>query len=472
MIAPRTPLLIWTAALAVPAAGWLVFAPGWLPVLLLAVWAAVGAWDARQSRRLLAGVRLDTPGVIRLARGRPATLDLTVSISGRPPPRGLELTLSAPPEICLHDVTLNLVFHPPGTAPAKKGKNAPNPPAARRRAYPACWHCTPRERGHYRLSRCHARTASRWGFWHLRAVLPLEPEIRVYPGLMSDRRHAPALFLRRGMSGIRQQRLVGKGREFEQLRDYQPGDSLEDIHWKATARHGYPVTKIFQVERTQEVYLVIDASRLSARQLAPSTAAPDREGGPPPTEPLLESFVNTALLLGRTAEMQGDRFGLLTFSDRLHGFVRARRGHGHYRTCLDAVCRLRSQPVSPDFSEVFACIRRRLRRRALIVLLTQLDDPVLAETLLHDINCIRRQHLLLVCLPTPATVQPIFSDPAAVQEPDDLYAALCGHLRWIQLRNLCDAFRRQGVHFLLTPDNRLLPELITRYLNIKQRQIL
>ena len=95
--------------------------------------------------------------------------------------------------------------------------------------------------------------------------MPAQSEIRVYPNLFTERRNLAALFLHRGAFGLHAQRQVGKGREFEKLREYMPGDSFDEIHWKATAKRGRPITKVFQIERTQEVYVVIDASRLSAR---------------------------------------------------------------------------------------------------------------------------------------------------------------------------------------------------------------
>src|SRR5204863_1117351 len=90
-------------------------------------------------------------------------------------------------------------------------------------------------------------------------------EIRVYPNLLNERKNLAALFLHRGSFGMHAQRQIGKGRDFEKLREYIPGDSYDEVHWKATAKRGRPVTKIFQIERTQEVYVIIDASRLSAR---------------------------------------------------------------------------------------------------------------------------------------------------------------------------------------------------------------
>src|SRR5205823_6064500 len=95
--------------------------------------------------------------------------------------------------------------------------------------------------------------------------------------LFNERKHVAALFLRRGQLGTHAQRQAGQGRDFEKLREYVHGDSYDEIHWKASAKRGHPVTKVFQVERTQEVYVIVDASRLSAREVkiedAPAVSA-------------------------------------------------------------------------------------------------------------------------------------------------------------------------------------------------------
>src|SRR5213075_2821695 len=147
-----------------------------------------------------------------------------------------------------------------------------------------------------------------------------------------------ALFLNRGLFGFHAQRQVGKGREFEKLREYVPGDGYDEIHWKATARRGHPITKVFQIERTQEVYIVVDASRLSGR---PALSA-GRDAEPSdPLEPrgatILDRFLASALILGQAAEHQGDLFGVVAFADQVQTFLRARNGREHYSACREAL---------------------------------------------------------------------------------------------------------------------------------------
>ena len=113
----------------------------------------------------------------------------------------------------------------------------------------------------------------------------------------------------------------------------------------------------------------------------------------------------------------------------------------------------------------------RLRRRALLVFLTSLDDPALAESFVRDLDLIRRQHLVLVNMLPPPGVAALFTNPdlAAV---DDMYQHLGGHLLWHNLRELEKVLHRRGVHFSLLKNERLSAELVSQYLSVKQRQMI
>jgi uncharacterized protein (DUF58 family) len=186
---------------------------------------------------------------------------------------------------------------------------------------------------------------------------------------------------------------------------------------------------------------------------------------------ILERFITAGLVLGLAAEQQGDLFGLITFSDRIEQFVRAKNGQAHYQLCRDAIYALQPRPATPDFAELASFIRTRLRRRALLVFLTSLDDPVLAESFVRDINLLCRQHVILVNMMQAPEIGPMFSGPAA-GKVDDLYRHLGGHILWNNLRGLEKTLQRRGVRFTLLKDERLSAQLITQYLSVKRRQLL
>jgi uncharacterized protein (DUF58 family) len=444
MIVPRSRLLFWVAAVVLPFAFLAAAAPNAAAVSLLFIGGLflVALADAFGARRNLAGIGIELPAVARMSKDREAKLELRIR-NERQRGRTLRLGLPWPREIKAASEELDTVL------PAQSEWSR------------LTWLCTPLQRGNYKFERAFVEGVSPLGFWAARKTVPVQSEIRVYPNLLGERKSLAALFLNRGAFGLHAQRQVGKGRDFEKLREYVPGDSFDEIHWKATARRGKPITKVFQIEKTQEVYVIVDASRLSARR-------PDESAASVST---LERFVTAALVLGLAAEQQGDLFGLLTFTDRVERFVRAKNGQAHYSACRDALYTLQPKIATPDFDELCTFIRLRLRRRALLVFLTALDDPAIAESFVRNIELIRRQHLVLVNMLQPPGVAPLFSNPG-IAGLDDLYRELGGHLRWQKLRELRKVLQRHGVQFSLPANERLSAEIVSQYLNVKQRQLL
>ncbi len=448
MIVPHNRLLIWLALVALPAALLGALAPRalGLSLVVIALLAALALLDAVLSPGRLAGLEASLGGVVRLTQDRPGKLDLQFTNAGEKA-RLLRVGLPFPGEIESPEEEREILL-PAGTRHSRFS-----------------WPVLPRRRGLYRLPRCYVERLSPMGFWRIRAAFPLESEIRVYPNLLSERRSLALFLLNRGGLGIRRHRQVGKGREFEKLREYIPGDSMSDIHWKATAKRARPITKLFQVERTQEVYLVIDASRLSARP----GGGKDGTGGT-----ILDRYLIASLIACLVAERQGDRFGLIVFSDRVHHFIPAKNGRGHYGVCRDAIYALQPRLVTPDFDELFTAIRLKLPKRALLLFLTGLDDASLAEAFQRRLDLVSRRHLILVNMLAPAQARELFSKdaPETAEGGEDLYRRLAGHMVWHELRKLEKTLYRHGVRFSLLSDERLVADLVSRYLNVKQRQIL
>src|ERR1035437_7086683 len=316
------------------------------------------------------------------------------------------------------------------------------------------WKWTAHRRGLYRVEAVYLEAISPWGMWQVRRKDGVSMEVRVYPNL---RRNDDLKALRQGVSGVHATRQVGRGREFENLREYLPGDGFDEIHWKATARRGRAITKVFQVERTQEVYVIIDRSRLSARAAGEETA--------------LERQIAAALIVGAAAEKRGDLFGLAAFSDQVDAFVRARNGKAHYAACRDAIYQLHPKPVTPDFDEIATFLRLRLRRRAMVLFLTTLDDPVLAENFARATKLLARRHLVLAGMLRPAAAHRLF-ERDDVETAEDVYRDLAGHIAWRRLKELEASLARQGVRFEAIDPESFSSALIGIYDSVKQRQLL
>ncbi len=399
------------------------------------------------------GISVSLPRTVRMTKDRQGSLELSLGKAhGKATP--VRLGLPFPPEISSPREDLPVIL-PQGIDIAR-----------------VAWPCTPLARGQFNIDTCYVETRSRLGLWAFRGRKEVACEVRVYPNLAGEKKSLAALFLNRGGFGIHAQRQQGKGREFERLRDYIPGDGYDEIHWKATAKRRHPITKVFQIERTQEVYVVIDASRLSARPTKMTKAAPGGDNRMLKLQDSqLERFIAAALVVGMAAQKQGDLFGLVTFSDSVHDFMRAGGHKSHYSACREQIFNLYPRMVNPDYEELCTFIRLKLRRRALIIMLTSLDDPVLAESLTRTLELICRHHLVMVNMLRPAGARPLFSNPD-VASTEEICDKLSGHVLWHDLRELEKGLTRHGVHFALLDHERLSVDLVSRYMNVKQRQLL
>lgn len=450
---PSSRLIALVAAIGFPAAAAAALAPAFQlgAFTCIAILGAIACLDAILRKRALAGIRLEFPALARFFKDREGEIRVVVHNSRGG--RRIRIGIGAPDgiEVVSEEQDVDLPYGAPTCA--------------------FSWRCTPRRRGDYRVDACYLEARSPLGMWEVRRQETIGLEIRVYPNL---RRDSDLKALRRGAEGVHALRQVGRGREFEKLREYVPGDGSDEIHWKATARRGHPITKVFQVERTQEVYVIVDASRLSGRQV-------DEPGQPghgwgdrslfDHRETLLERAINAALIVGAAAERRGDLFGVAAFSDKVEAFTRARNGKTHYAACRDAIYQLQPRLVSPAFDEIAAFLRLRLRRRALLLFLTSLDDPVLAENFARATRMLASRHLIVAGMLRPRAARPLFED-ADVASADDVYRQLAGHLVWRKLRELETSLARQGVRLALLDPESFTGSLIGLYDEVKQRQLL
>ncbi len=451
MMTPGRRLILLAGAAGAACAAAFAAGPGFFPLWagLLAAVAAVAVLDALAGRRRLARLSAETAPLTRMFLGRDGEIPLLLR-SGGPGPLRVRAALSLPPEFesPRADVTAELAG--PGV-------------------FALSWPCRGLRRGEFASGGVWLETPSPLGLWDMRGGgADGGGRIRVYPDMLRDRRGMASVFLNRGAAGTHARRQVGRGREVEKLRDYMPGDGYEDIHWKATAKRGRPVSKEYQIERTQEVYVCIDASRLSAREVLLPPAAP---GGPETRTTQLERQITAALLLGLVAGRQGDLFGLALFDDQMRAFVRARSGGAHYGACRDAVYAAQPRMVNPDFAEAFSFLRLRLRRRALLVFLTCLDDPVAAEQFAAHIRLLSSRHVVLVNAATDPLVAPLFTGEAPAGE-DGAYRRLGGHLLWRRLRETGAALQRLGAPVAVMRNETLCPQVVARYMETRRRQLL
>ncbi len=386
--------------------------------------------DAFLSRGLLSGVRLVDPGSQRQHKDREFTFRLQFETGG------------------LQRVRVGIPWPVGISAPVEEQETLVAAGTA-----VLDWKATPIRRGDFAIPTAAIAADSRFGLWEVRRDCSLGARFHVFPNLQSK---DELLAVRRETGGEYSRRQIGRGREFEHLREYVSGDGLDEIDWKATARRGKPISRVFQVERTQEIYAAIDASRLTARRAGADIR--------------LERYLQAALSLGAAAQNQGDRFGIVTYTDRVHDFVRAGKGSTHTALCRQAIYRLQPSAVPADFSDVMAHLRVHLRGRALIVFLTDLDEPSTSDSFLDAVKLLTRKHLVAAITIRPDGMEPMFTHEAA--DFDSVCGQIGGHLRWKAMRQTESKLRVQGVHFRMAEEATLSRQLAGLYGDIKKRQLL
>jgi len=315
----------------------------------------------------------------------------------------------------------------------------------------------PPNRGAFRFGPLDLRVWRRGGLLMRQVRLPIDQPAAVYPNVKAIRQYQ--LSLRRAMPlrpGHRRARPPGAATAFAGLRDYIPGDDVRRINWKATARRDQPVTVELEAERGQQVMIVLDCGRLMTAQAGDLAK--------------LDHAVNAALLLGWLAQQQGDRVGLVTFTDQVDGFLAPQRGPAQVARLNEILYGVRAQFVEPDFGEAFGIVARRISRRSLVVVLTDVLDPGASRDLVSQALWLSRRHLVLVVA---------MSDPALLAARDAAVTTSERAYEWAAAEELLaarrasfEALRRGGVLGLDVAAGALSPALVERYLELKERALL
>lgn len=312
----------------------------------------------------------------------------------------------------------------------------------------------PPRRGDYSFGDIYLRWRSVLGFLERSGRYPAQERVQVYPNLEEIRKYD--LMLRRSRLtelGLRNSRLRGAGSEYERLRDYQPDDEYRSIHWLATARRGRPVTIEYQTERSQTIVSMLDVGRMMRSPVGAIAK--------------MDYAIQAVLLLTYVAAQKGDRVGLLTFADEVQQWLKPAGGARQFRQMLSTLYAVQGQAVEPRFQSAFSYLSSRQRRRALVILFTDLTGSVTNESLMAGMVRLRRTHLpLLVTLRDP-TIEALARMP--IGDSNTLHRRTVAGTLLDERELMLERLRQQGVLTLDVSADQLSIALVNRYLEIKAR---
>jgi uncharacterized protein (DUF58 family) len=312
-------------------------------------------------------------------------------------------------------------------------------------------------RGAFKFGSIDLQVARADGWWRRQVRLAHPDEVAVFPNVIAIKR--VQLTLRRGLralAGLRRARPPGASTAFAGLRDYVRGDDVRRVSWTATARRDRPVVVEVEAERGQQVMIALDCGRLMT--------APAGELDK------LDHAVNAALMLAWVAQAYGDRVGLMTFDDRVTGFIKPERGSSQIRRLTESLYAIKAEYVEPDFGHAFTHLALRLGRRSMVVVLTDVQDPQASKELVAHCLRLAARHLVLVVA---------MSDPAVMRARDQSINNSARAYEWAAAeefvasrRESFEILRRGGVLGLDVVAGSLSPALVERYMELKERALL
>ena len=318
----------------------------------------------------------------------------------------------------------------------------------------------PHERGDVTTGKVYLRYGSGLGLVERWAMAPLEQTVRVYPALRQG--EDQQIFLARGRQidlQLRQVRQRGLGRDFESLREYLEGDDLRDVCWTATARRGELITRRYQTERSQAVWIVLDAGRL--------LQAKSGDGAEGERHSKLDHACSTAVALAQLALYSGDRVGLLVYGQHIQQRVLPGRGSAHLRQIVEALAVAKAEPSEADHLRATATLNRYQPRRALILWITDLAETAMRPEVIDGAMQLLRRHVLLFVAMAQPEVEAISNSwPKNVEQMFRASAAqeLTGRRELLLAR-----LREQGALTLDLDPERLTSAVLNQYLRVKER---
>lgn len=318
----------------------------------------------------------------------------------------------------------------------------------------ASYQIRPTQRGDAKLGDCYLRCQSVFRIAERWVSVPLEQTVRIYPDLDDAKRHSMYLLRSRQIElEKRRARMRGIGREFESLREYQEGDEYRDICWTAAARRAKLVTRVYQMERSQTVWIVIDCGRLMRARVGSLSK--------------LDLAVNSALSLAQVALYSGDRVGMIAYGRGIRHQIPAAKGSAHLRQLIERLAVVHEEGAEADHLQMAGRLLTDQKRRSLVVWLTDLAETAMTPEVIEAASMMMPRHLVLfVVIGQPDLGALAGKSP---QSPSDMYHIAAAQEMVHRRELLLARLRERGALAMEVSSGLVSPTLINAYLQIKER---
>lgn len=313
----------------------------------------------------------------------------------------------------------------------------------------------PTRRGTISVDRVWARYSGPLGLLSRQVKVPVRRHAAVVPNIRPVKKTALRFFVERDFrAGLKIEKYSGDGTEFDSLREYHVGDDNRSIDWKSTARHKKLVARQFRAERNHQIILAVDTGHLMAEPLQGI--------------PKLDHAINATLLLSYLSLRAGDRVGLYTFGSNVGLWLQPQGSVHAHKVITQLTGEIEYSDAETNFTLGLTSLATRLRRRSLVIVMTDFVDTVTAELMLENIDRLAKRHVVIfVGLRDPGLVAIANQEPSSrIRLNQAVVADSLLRDRYLVFRRL----QRMGVYALDEEPKRVSSELINTYLDIKRRE--
>lgn len=315
----------------------------------------------------------------------------------------------------------------------------------------------PTARGDMAMGEVALRWRDAWGLVDRWGLVAVAQTVRVYPSLEEGRRQAMYLIRSRQVAlEKRRAKRFGGSRDFESLRDYRQGDEQRDVCWAVSAKRGRLVTKVYQPERSQTMWLLVDAGRLLRARVG--------------SRMILDETVTSALTLAQVALASGDRVGLLAYGRRVQHRIAPARGAGHLRGIIEALATVHADGVEADHATAAAAMLSTQKRRALIVWLTEVAETAGVPDVIEHAQRMAPNHVVLFGVVRQPEINALAA--SVPDSPADMYRVMSAQEALGRREALLHGLKQRGALVVEMSPEALSAGLVDRYLEVKERGLL
>jgi uncharacterized protein (DUF58 family) len=315
----------------------------------------------------------------------------------------------------------------------------------------------PLRRGVFRLEYLHYRFPTGSGLLNMYGKHKLDLEIEVFPDVKEIDRYI--MMSRRNRlyeMGIHKNRFRGMGTNLEGLRDYQEDDDSKRIDWKASTRNNKLVCKEYRMEANNLIAIVLDCGRvMTAEQQGLNS---------------LDYAVNAALILSYMANRIGDSVSIFAFADKIIGELPPVKGKHMMNKVLRFLTPLQPDFVESNYQQMFEHLKVRLKRRALIILFSDLIDDINYQLFYKYLSVLGRKHIPLIILLRDTLLMENADMPPGKVE--DVYVSAAAADMVMRREEAIKKFRQKKINLLDLLPHEVTPSLIDRYLELKSRNLI